>query len=173
MAKSVQMPSSSSSFHNRMLRGENCGCGCLAKGDTTNPAAYKTNEDFQSDEVTRAGREKEGVRRGEDSASALVRGAGVAWNLAGRKRFWWTKSGPIRRERGLQRALGRADGAASRLSRPGQVQPFPAPSPLTNIPEDYSGETNMYLSRDDMPLHQDGQFPQICWASSRGRCRSS
>lgn len=27
--------------------------------DTTNPAAYKTIEDFQSDEVTKAGREKE------------------------------------------------------------------------------------------------------------------
>ena len=76
------------------LRGmvSNLECPILKRAallplDTTNPAAYKTIEDFQSDEVTRAGREKEGVRQDEDSASALVRNAGVAWDTLWPKPF--------------------------------------------------------------------------------------
>lgn len=72
--QSVQIPSEALLLlllllpHNG-VDGEQFGCTivrvfqratAILPPDTTNPAAYKTIEDFQSDEVTKAGRKKEG-----------------------------------------------------------------------------------------------------------------
>lgn len=95
--------------------------------DTTNPAAYKTIEDFQSDEVTTAGREKEGVRLGQDSArsaSALVGRAGIAIGILQAETVF---SGARQDQYDAWLLRAEQNGAASRLSRPDQIQPLAAP----------------------------------------------
>lgn len=96
------------------------------------------------------------MRRGEDSASALVRKAGVDVE------YFWPKLFSVEHVRtntAWPQRAGRANRTASRLSRPDQIQPFPPRRSPDNFSED-SGETNMYLSSDDMPLHQHARFPR-------------
>lgn len=112
------------------MDGEQCGRVSLAKGDlsatrrsTTNPAAYKTTGDFQSDEVTRG----EKVPGGARTVPARLFG-GQGWHGI---RLAETVFGGARQDQygGRMAPAGRANGAASRLSRPGPDPALPAPRP--------------------------------------------
>lgn len=98
------------------------------------------------------------MRQGEDSASALVRKAGVAWNTCWPKPFLVEHtSGPIRRACGPS-----GQGKSCRLpSEPTRPDPaFPAPVSPGGLAGRLWGNHQSTLSSDDMPLHQHATFPR-------------